>query len=339
MKKKQEITIHNLANELNISASTVSRALSDNSRISKKTRLIVQQKAIEMGYRPNVLAANLRSKKSNTIGVVVPRIDRYFFASAISGIEDYAWTKGFNVIISQTNDLLAKEVNCVQSLFSNRVDGMIVSISMQTNDDKHFRLFSDRNIPLLFFDRFCPTIECDRIVVDDYISGYNITNQLVSRGCKRIAHIAGPELLNIYKDRKDGFLRALIDSELPLYDGYLEDTRLTREEGLQAFQRLMSLSQPPDGVFCGNDTTALSALEYCKQNNINVPQDVALTGFSDEPFSAVVSPSLSTVKQPGYQMGYQAAQKIIHRIENTNLTIPFEKIVLPTQLIIRDSSR
>ena len=292
-----------------------------------------------MGYRPNVLAANLRSKKSNTIGVVVPRIDRYFFASAISGIEDYAWTKGFNVIISQTNDLLAKEVNCVQSLFSSRVDGMIVSISMQTNDDKHFRLFSDRNIPLLFFDRFCPNIECDRIVVDDYISGYNITSQLVSRGCKRIAHIAGPELLNIYKDRKNGFLKALLDSGLPLYDGYLEDTRLTREDGLKAFQRLMSLPEPPDGVFCGNDTTALSALEYCKQNNISVPQDVALTGFSDEPFSAVVTPSLSTVKQPGYQMGYQAAQKIIHRIENTNLTIPFEKIVLPTQLIIRDSSR
>lgn len=339
MKKKQEITIHNLADELNISASTVSRALSNNSRISKKTRQLVQQKAIEMGYRANVLAANLRSKKSNTIGVVVPRIDRYFFASAISGIEDYAWTKGFNVIISQSNDLIAKEVNCVQSLFSNRVDGMIVSISMQTNDDKHFRLFSERNIPLLFFDRFCPTIECDRIVVDDYISGYNITSQLISRGCKRIAHIAGPELLNIYKDRKEGYLKALADYGLPLYDGYLEDTKLTREEGLQAFQRLMLLPVPPDGVFCGNDTTALSALEYCKQNSLKVPQDVALTGFSDEPFSAVLTPSLSTVKQPGYQMGYQAAQKIIYRIENTNLTIPFEKIVLSTQLIIRDSSR
>ena len=339
MKKKQEITIHNLANELNISASTVSRALSDNNRISKKTRLIVQQKAMEMGYRPNVLAANLRSKKSNTIGVVVPRIDRYFFSAAISGIEDYAWTKGFNVIISQSNDLLAKEITCVHTLFSNRVDGIIASISMQTNEDKHFRLFSERNIPLLFFDRFCPMIECDRIVVDDYISGYNITIHLAGRGCKRIAHIAGPVLLNIYKDRKEGYLKALSDSGLPLYNGYLEETRLTREEGLQAFQRLMALPVPPDGVFCGNDTTALSALEFCKQNNLKVPQDVALTGFSDEPFSSVVTPSLSTVKQPGYQMGFQAAQKIIHRIENSNLTIPFERIVLPTQLIVRDSSK
>ncbi|NEW83208.1 MAG: LacI family transcriptional regulator [Mariniphaga sp.] len=339
MKKHPEITIHHLAYELKISASTVSRALNDNNRISAKTRQMVQKKAIEMGYRPNILAANLRSKKTNTIGVVVPRIDRYFFSSAISGIEDYAWTKGFNVIISQSNDLLAKEINCVQTLFNNRVDGIIVSISMQTNEDKHFRLFSEKNIPILFFDRFCPTIESDRIVVDDYNSGYSITHQLINRGCRRIAHIAGPELLNIYKDRKNGYLKALTEAGLPVIDGYLEVTGLTKEEGIQAFARLMALSNPPDGVFCGNDTTALSALEYCRNNNLKVPDDVALFGFSDEPFSAVVTPSLSTVKQPGYQMGFQAAQKIIHRIENANSTIPYEQIVLPTTLIIRDSSR
>lgn len=339
MKKHPEITIHNLATELKISASTVSRALSGNSRISEKTRQIVRQKALEMGYRPNVLAANLRSKKSNTLGVVVPRIDRYFFSSAISGIEDYAGTKGFNVIISQSNDLLAKEINCVQTLFNNRVDGMIISISMQTDDDKHFRLFSDKNIPILFFDRFCPTIECDRIVVDDFESGYKITQHLIARGCKRIAHIAGPELLNIYRDRKEGYLKALKDAGLPLTESYLEATRLTKEEGVEAFTRLMLLDTPPDGVFCGNDTTALGALEYCRKNNLKVPEDVALIGFSDEPFSALVTPSLSTVKQPGYQMGFQAAQKIIHRIENSNSAIPFEQIVLPTQLIVRESSK
>ena len=339
MKKHPEITIHNLANELKISASTVSRALSGNSRISEKTRQIVRQKALEMGYRPNVLAANLRSKKSNTLGVVVPRIDRYFFSSAISGIEDYAGTKGFNVIISQSNDLLAKEINCVQTLFNNRVDGMIISISMQTDDDKHFRLFSDKNIPILFFDRFCPSIECDRIVVDDFDSGYKITQHLIARGCKRIAHIAGPELLNIYRDRKEGYIKALKDAGLQLTESYLETTKLTKEEGVQAFTRLMLLDNPPDGVFCGNDTTALGALEYCRKNNLKVPEDVALIGFSDEPFSALVTPSLSTVKQPGYQMGFQAAQKIIHRIENSNSPIPFEQIVLPTQLIIRESSK
>lgn len=339
MRNHSEITIHHLANELKISASTISRALNDNIRISEKTRQKVQQKAIEMGYRPNVLAANLRSKRTMTIGVVVPRIDRYFFSSAISGIEDYAWTKGFNVIISQSNDLLVKEVNCVQTLYNNRVDGMIISISMQTNEDKHLRLFSDNTIPILFFDRFCPTIESDRILVDDYISGYKITAHLIERGCKRVAHIAGPELLNIYKDRKAGYLKALNKAGMPLVEGYLDITDLTKEEGKQAFARLMSLPNPPDGVFCGNDTTALNALEYCQKHNLKVPDDVALVGFSDEPFSAVVTPSLSTVKQPGYEMGFLAAQKIIHRIQNNHSKIPFEQIVLPTQLIIRNSSK
>lgn len=339
MRNHPEITIHDLANELKISASTVSRALNDNIRISEKTRQKVRQKAAEMGYRPNVPAANLRSKRTNIIGVVVPRIDRFFFSSAISGIEDFAWTKGFSVIISQSNDLLVKEVNCVQTLFNNRVDGIIISISMQTNEDKHFRLFSDKNIPILFFDRFCQTIECDRIVVDDFNSGYKITCHLIERGCKRIAHIAGPELLNIYKDRKGGYLKALEESGIPLVPGYLEETGLTRVEGEKAFDRLMSLPDPPDGVFCGNDTTALSSLRYCREKGLKVPDDVALVGFSDEPFSAIVTPSLSTVRQPGYEMGFLAAQKIIHRIENSITIIPFEQIVLPTQLIIRESSK
>ena len=338
MTRKQEITIHSLANELKISASTVSRALKDNSRISLKTRELVKQKAIELGYRPNVIATNLRRKKTNTIGVVVPRIDRYFFGSVIGGIEDYAWTKGYNVIISQSNDLLLKEIKCVQSLFNNRVDGLIVSISMQTNEDMHFRLFSDNNIPILFFDRYCPSIDCDRIVVDDFDSGYKITRHLLERGCTRIAHIAGPELLNIYRDRKAGYLQALAEANIRPFPGYLEETGLTRDEGKQAFARLMTLPIPPDGVFCGNDTTALSAIEYCIQNQIEVPSDVALVGFSDEPFSAVVTPSISTVKQPGYEMGHQAAEKLISRIEKTGIPSPFEHIVLPTRLIVRASS-
>ncbi len=339
MKKHPEITIHSIARELNISASTISRALKNNPRISEKTRKTVQDKALEMGYRPNIVAANLRSRQTKTIGVVVPRIDRHFFSSAISGIEEYAGSMGFNVLISQSNDLISKEENCVRTLYNNRVDGMIISISMQTREGTHLRLFSDNHIPILFFDRYCQDMESDRILVDDFNSGYTITSHLIERGCKRIAHIAGPELLNIYRDRKAGYLKALEDSGFPVGEGFLEVTGLTREEGKQAFARLMALPVPPDGVFCGNDTTALSALEYCNENNLSVPNTVALVGFSDEPFSAVVTPSLSTVKQPGYEMGFLAAQKIIHRIQHNNEVIPFEQIIFPTRLIIRNSSK
>ena len=210
---------------------------------------------------------------------------------------------------------------------------------METNDDKHLRLFSDKNIPLLFFDRFYPTIASDRIVIDDLESGYNATNLLIKRGCKRIAHIAGPELLNIYRDRKDGFLKAVSDAGLPFYKDYLIFTRLTRAEGYPAVEKLMTLPEPPDGIFCGNDTTALGALVYCKKNRIKIPDQVALTGFSDEPFGEVVTPSLSTIRQPGYRMGFTAAQRIIERIENINLNMPFEEIVLPTQVIERETTR
>ena len=210
---------------------------------------------------------------------------------------------------------------------------------MQTDEDKHLRLFSENHIPLLFFDRYCSTIESDRILVDDFDAGYKITRHLIDRGCKRIAYIAGPGMLNIYKNRKAGFLKALEESGVPVVEKYLEETGLTKEEGRKAFSRLMTLSDPPDGVFCGNDTTALSALEYCQEHRVRVPEDVALVGFSDEPYSAVVTPSLSTVKQPGYEIGYLAAQKIIHRIQNINSDEPFEQIELPTQLIIRNSSK
>jgi len=340
MKKntKRGITIHDLAGELSISASTVSRALNDDPRISPQTRQLVRQKAMEMGYQPNVIASNLLNRKTNTIGLIVPRIDRHFFSSAISGIEDFAWEHGYNVIILQSHDNFEREVDCVQALLNKRVDGLITSISMQTTDNAHFKRFIKSNTPLLFFDRFSPGIECDIIVIDDFEAGFRITKHLIESGRKRIAHIAGPTLLNIYSNRRNGYREALKQFEIPGHPEYLVETNLTPEAGVKVFKQLMSLHEPPDAVFCGNDTTALSLLLYCKENKISVPGDVALVGFSDEPFSALVTPSISTVRQPGYQMGQQAALRIISRIEAQNSDFPFETKVMPTELIIRESS-
>lgn len=338
MNKKAEITIHDIALELNVSASTVSRALNNNPRISKATRDKVQSKAIEMGYRPNVIASNLRSQKTNTIGVIVPRIDRHFFSTAISGIEDYAWANNLNIIFAQSHDLLDKEEACVYSLFNKRVDGLIISISMETVTDKHFKVLTDKNLPLVFFDRFYAGIECDRIVTDDFDSGYGVTRHLIEQGCRKIAHIAGPELLNIYANRKAGYETALKDYNLGYRKEYILMNNLTKKDGEISIKRLLSLPNPPDAIFCGNDTTALSVLNYCKEKNIKVPGDLALVGFSDEPFSAVSSPSISTVKQPGYQIGVEAAKCVVKRLNSPNEDIPFETIVLKSELIIRESS-
>lgn len=336
MIKNSEPTIHDIARELNISASTVSRALSDNPRISLKTKEKIKAVADAMGYRPNTLASNLRNKKSNTIGIVVPLINRHFFSSVISGAEDVAFKAGYNVVISQSNDLADKEINIVQSMFSNRVDGLIISIAMQTNTFDHLKIFRKKNIPLVFFDRAVPEIETDKIVVDDFAGGFRVTQHLIDQGYQRIAHLAGTQNLMIYSDRKNGYIKALRKNNIPYDESLVIINSLTSDEGVVAVRKLMGLKNPPDAIFCGNDITALSAMIYLRDKGIRIPQDVGIVGFSNEPFSKVVSPSISTIAQPGFQMGQKAAELIIRQIETKERT--FQTIVLPTELIIRESS-
>lgn len=336
MNKNSEPTIHDIARELKISASTVSRALSDNPRISLKTKEKIKAVADSMGYRPNTLASNLRNKKSNTIGIVVPLINRHFFSSVISGVEDVAFAAGFNVVISQSNDLAEKEINIVQSMFSNRIDGLIISIAMQTNTFEHLKIFRKKNIPLVFFDRVVPEIETNKIVVDDFAGGFRVTQHLIEQGYQRIAHLAGPQNLITYFDRKNGYIEALVKNGIQYDESLVLINTLTSDEGISAVKQLMKLPSPPDAIFCGNDTTALSSMIYLRDQGIRIPEDIGIVGFSNEPFSKVVSPSISTIAQPGFQMGQKAAEMLIRQIENKERT--YKTIVLPTELIIRESS-
>ncbi len=339
MSKQNSITIHDIAKELKISASTVSRALNDNPRISEKTKNKIKAAAQAMGYQPNVMASNLRNRKSNTIGIVVPLINRHFFSSFISGVEDVAFKLGYSVIISQSKDLLANEKQIVQSMFSNRVDGIIASISMQTDEFEHFDLFAASGTPIVFFDRVVPQLKSHKIVVDDFGMGFKATQHLIDQGYKRIAHLAGPTVLHTYNDRMAGYKSALEKNGLQVEKDYIVHNRLTRIDGQDAIKYLLSLPKPPDALFCGNDTSALSVLAYLKENGIAVPQEFGLIGFSDEPASALVTPSISTLKQPAYEMGENAAELLIREIESTQTTIEHQTIVVPTELIARESSR
>lgn len=334
--KNTEPTIHDIARELKISASTVSRALNDNPRISLKTKEKIKAVADKLGYRPNTLASNLRNKKSNTIGIVVPLINRHFFSSVISGVEDIAFKAGYNVVISQSNDLAAKEISIVQSMFSNRVDGLIISIAMQSTNFDHLKLFRRKHIPLVFFDRAVPEIETDKIVVDDFAGAFKVTQHLIDQGYKRIAHLAGPQNLTTYLDRKNGYIEALRANEITFDESLINVSTLTSEDGVPAIEKLMSLPNPPDAVFCGNDTTALSIMMYLRDKGIRIPEEVGIVGFSNEPFSKVVSPSISTIIQPGFAMGQKAAELIISKIENKDRN--FQTITLPTELVVRESS-
>lgn len=335
---KNSITIHDIAKELKISASTVSRALNDNPRISEKTKEEIKRVAHDLGYQPNVMASNLRNRKSNTIGIVVPLINRHFFSSFISGVEDVAFKLGYSAIISQSKDLLANEKQIVHSMFSNRVDGIIASISMQTDVFDHFHVFEASGTPIVFFDRVIPQLKSHKIVVDDFGVGFKATQHLIDQGYKRIAHLAGPTVLHTYNDRMSGYKSALAENGMEQKDEYIIYSRLTRIDGQDAIEQLMSLPTPPDALFCGNDTSALSVLSYLKEHGVSVPQEFGLIGFSDEPASALVTPSISTLKQPAYEMGVKAAELLISEIENRQHAGVHQRIVVPTELIVRESS-
>jgi LacI family transcriptional regulator len=339
MANQPETTIHDIAKKLNLSASTVSRSLQDNPVISAATRTLVQRTAEEMGYRPNIQAANLRTRRTNTIGVIVPLINRHFFSSVISGIEEIAYSQGFTVTISQSNDKLEKECKIAHTLFANRVDGVILSIGMETNTFDHLKLFSERNIPMVFFDRIVNEIDAHKIVVDDFGGGFRATQHLISQGAKNIAHIGGPLHLKIYENRQKGYCDALKEAGLKVNKQLIVNNSLTRDDGTIAIAKLMQNEIKPDAVFCANDTVALSVIIYLKENGIKVPEEIAVVGFSNEPFSEVVTPSISTVKQPGFLMGQKAANLIIHQILHDKENPTYQTIIMPTELIIRDSSQ
>ena len=336
MNKKSEPTIHDIARELKISASTVSRALQNNPRISLKTREKILAMAETMGYRPNSLASNLRNKKSNTIGIVVPLINRHFFSSVISGAEEVAFKAGYTVVISQANDLAIKEIAIVHSMFANRVDGLIISIAMESTTFEHLKMFTRKNIPLVFFDRAVPEMETNKIVVDDFMGGFRVTQHLIDQGYKRIGHMAGPQNLTTYRERKSGYMEALSKNGLSFDESMIVTNRLTSEDGTEAIQQLMSLPHPPDAIFCGNDTTALSTMMYLRDKGFRIPEDIGIVGFSNEPFSRVVTPAISTIAQPAFLMGQKAAELILNQIEHKEKT--FTTHILPTELIIRESS-
>ena len=337
MNRRSSVTIHDLARELNISASTVSRALNDSPRISQAMRDKIKTLAIEKGYRHNSVASNLRTKKTNTIGIIVPLINRNFFSSFISGVEDIAFNSGYNVIMSQSNDLLEKEKKIAQSLFNNQVDGVICSLSMQTDEFEHFELFIRKNIPLVFFDRI-PKMQANKIIIDDYAAGYAATMHLIEQGYKRIAHLAGPTVLNTYFNRMEGYKSALLKSGLQINDELIIYNRLTRADGHEAIDKLFNLKNRPDAIFCGNDTTALSIIIYLKKLGVKIPEDFGIVGFSNEPFSEVVTPSISTIKQPAVEMGMKAAELLINEIESDTET-HYQTITMPTELIIRESTK
>lgn len=339
--KNTQITIKDIARTLKISPSTVSRALKDHPDISPATKKAVRELAKELDYQPNSVALSLRKSKTFTIGVVIPQIVHHFFSTVISGIEDVAYKAGYHVMICQSNESFDREKASAQALLASRVDGMLVSVARETKDTSHFETLISRGIPLVFFDRVASGLDTSSVVVDDFSGAYKAVEYLVKSGCRKIAHLAGPETLEISKNRIKGYEKALDDYGLSINPDLVITGGLSLEDGRRACLELLEKEERPDAIFAANDPLAIGAMKVLKEKGIKIPEEVSVIGFSDEPITALIEPPMTTIAQPGFEMGQLATQLLLNEIshKSDDDRPPFVKRELKTELVVRESTK
>lgn len=339
--KYNQVTIKDIARELGISASTVSRALKDHPDISKETKKAVHELAVKLNYEPNIVALSLRSRKTKTIGVVIPEVVHFFFSTVISGIEHEANRLGYSVILTQSAESLEREKSSVKALFNSRVDGMLMSISRETTDYEHIDAILNRGIPMVFFDRIYPGPNRNTITINDYSAGKMATEHLLSQGRKKIAHIMGSPKLEISKERFRGYQDALKEHQIRFIpDLVVNCEEGTLEAGKESMQILLNGNIRPDAVFANNDVLAMGAMQIIKSTGLAIPKDIAVIGFSNWFYSQMTEPPLSSVDQPGFEIGKNALRMLVKRIEHEEEKgpLPAETMILDTSLVIRESS-
>jgi len=334
----EKTTIYDIAKRLNITAATVSRALNNSAKISEATRKLVEDTAVEMNYKQNKLALALKSGKSYNVGVIVPYIDRNFFASVIRGIEEELNPKGYHVIICQTHEIEQKEIDTINTLLNAQVDGVIMSISKLSNETTHFKRVLDKNVPLIFFDRKKDIPGVSSVTINDFEAAYSATSHLIEQGCKRIAHISGDWALEIYKERFEGYKKALLDHGLVFDEAYVLQTKSDIESGHKAVNDLMKLRHQPDAIFSSGDYVALGAIQRLKELGVRIPEDFCVVGFSNEPFTRFMELPISSIDQVPLEMGQMAAKVFLEQQKNSGKVKIEQKVELTSQLLIRKSS-
>jgi LacI family transcriptional regulator len=338
MKKGHQVTMKEIAKKLGVSVSTISRALKDSPELHIETKRKIVEMAKEMNYQPNLLAQSLRISRTNTLGVIVPEITSHFFASCISGIQDHAIKRGYNVMICQSNESLEQEKANIKTLVSSQVDALLISLSRETNHYEHLDDLYRREIPFVLFDRVHEGIPVSKITFNDVGGAYQVTKHLIETGCKNIMYVSGPEDLYISKKRKEGYLKALKEFGLKEKSELIKITDLTTADNLKVAQEIIDMTPRPDGVFCMIDPLAVDVLTHWKSLGIHIPEDIALAGFTNNPTSAVVEPPLTTVSQPGYEMGKLAVSHLLDQLDGVVSDDPIS-IVLETTLVARKSTK
>src|SRR6185312_2057732 len=338
MLKEKEITIYDIASKLNISIATVSRALKDDPVVNKKTRKRVFEAAEQMSYRSNHFARNLRSQKTETIGVIVPKLNSHFMSSVIAGVESVANRLGYNLIISQSSESVEKEIANAKTMFNNRVDGLLVPLAYNTQDLSHFDIFQKRNIPVIFFDRVMEDEHYTNIVIENKKGAYEATTHLIEQGCKRIIHITACSKQNVYKDRLAGYKEALADHQMKFDKKNVITGNLSLEAGEDAAELILKMKPLPDGVFVANDNCAVGCMSTLKNRGIRIPEYIAFVGFNNDAVSKVIEPNLTTINYPGYEMGEVVAHNLINHLNGISTIQSTNTIILRSELVIRQSS-
>ncbi|MGB8191794.1 MAG: LacI family DNA-binding transcriptional regulator [Chitinophagaceae bacterium] len=332
------VNLKRLARQLNLSVSTVSRALRDSYEISYETKQKVLSLAKQLNYQPNPYASSLRKHKSKTIAVVVPEIANNFFSLAINGIGSVAQEKGYHVLIYLTHEDLKLESSIIRHLQSGRVDGVLISLSSETNDITHLLELRQKGLPIVFFDRVCEEIETAKITTDDYESGFKATEHLIGRGCKKIAYLLISENLSIGIKRMQGYQDALKKHDIDFDDKLVVHGSKNNDENYVVIKNLLKRKNRPDGIFASVEKLAITTYHVCRELSLNIPQDVKIISFSNLETASLLNPSMTTITQPAYDIGKEAAAILFKALDKNKIAISNEKIMLKSELIIREST-
>lgn len=335
MKNKTHVSLKDLAEELGVSVSTVSRALKDSPEIGEEMRECVKKLARERNYRPNPFAMSLLKNSPRIIGIIVPDIVTHFYSSIISGISDVAHSNHYSVIITSSYEQYEKEKVCVEDLVNIRVEGIIACISQETLDYVHFEALTKQHVPVVFFDRVCLCNCCSCVVADNVESGRAATEHLLQNGAKRIGFMGGANHLDIVKQRKHGYLEALRQYSVPIEKELVVCGKMTYEEGREAARKLLALPSRPDAILAMNDTLAFAAMKEIKKQGLRIPEDIALVGYTDELHSNYVEPALTAMTHRTYEMGTTACNLLLQHLQKEQKP---KQVVIPTHLVVRASS-
>jgi LacI family transcriptional regulator len=332
----KEITIYDIAENLGLSPSTISRGLKGHFTVSLKTQQKIAAAAAEMGYRSNTFAANLRSQRTNTIGIIVPKLNSYFMSEVIAGIEKVTNEAGYNLIISQSLEKSDKESLNVKTMFNSRVDGLMVSLAGDTTDVSHFNLLIDKGIPVLFFDRVPAEEKFPSITIDNAQAGYTVTRHLLAQGARNIVHITGNQLRNVYAERLKGYKRALEEAGIAYNDNNIIINDLNEKDGIIAAGKILAIGA--DAVFVSNDNCAASCMNELKRLGVKIPSDIKFAGFNNDMISRNVDPALTTIDYPGFEMGEIAAKNLLEHLAGEHDIYQIPTTILQSNLIVRLSS-